>query len=115
MRGSRSCSGHDGPHKTPHLSLQSPGILREFGVVRRCNPFPHTPELIGKGLQGFLLIPPPGPASPRGSYSTRQLRALIAHIEVDWRAQTKSHVAMHDANHSLSSIYREGSRSSPHA
>src|ERR1019366_2924160 len=58
MRGSRPCSGRDGPHEAPHLSLQSPGVLREFWVVRRRNPFPHAPELIGKGLQGLLLIQP---------------------------------------------------------
>src|ERR1017187_8144397 len=107
MRGSLSCSGHDGPHKAPHLSLQSPGILREFGVVRRRNPFPHGPELIGKRLQGLLLIPPTA-FEAKGFILDQAVRALIAHIEVDWRAQTKTHVAMNDASPSLSSICREG-------
>ena len=107
MRGSRPCSGRDGPHEAPHLSLQSPGVLREFRVVRRRNPFPHAPELIGKGLQGLLLIQPTA-MQPKGFILDQAVRALITHVEVDWRAQTKNRVAMNDAYHSLSGICREG-------
>src|ERR1035441_4249529 len=107
MQGSLSCSGRDGPHEAPHLSLQSPGVLREFGVVRRRNPFPRAPELIGEGLQSLFLIPPTA-LQPKGFILDQAVRALFAHIEVDWRAQTKNRVAMNDAYHSLSGICREG-------
>src|ERR1019366_3179037 len=36
------------------------------------------------------------------------VRALIAHLEVDWRAQTKNRIAINNAYHSLSGICREG-------
>src|ERR1035437_1667538 len=107
MRGSRPCSGRDGPHEAPHLSLQSPGVLREFWVVRRRNPFPHAPELIGKGLQGLLLIQPTA-LQPKGFILDQAVRALITHVEVDWRAQTNNRVAMNDPSPSLGGIGRGG-------
>src|ERR1700676_2600121 len=107
MRGPLSCSGRAGPHEPQHLSLQSPGVLLEFGVVRRRNPFPHAPELIGEGLQSLLLIPPTA-LQPKGFILDQAVRALIAHVEVDWRAQTKTRVAMKDADHSLRGICHEG-------
>ena len=107
MQGSLSCSGRDGPHEAPHLSLQSPGVLREFRVVRRRDPFPHAPELISKGLQCLLLIPPTA-LQPKGFILDQAVRALITHVELDWRAQTKNRIAMNDTYHSLSSICREG-------
>jgi hypothetical protein len=106
MRGSLSSGGRDGLHEASHLALQSPGVLREFGIVRRRNPFPHAPELIGKGLQGLFPIPPTA-LQPKGFILNQTVRAIISDAEVDWRAQTKNRAAMNNAYYSLSGIGRE--------
>jgi hypothetical protein len=85
MRGSLSCSGRDGLHKAPHLALQPPGVLREFGIVHGRNPSPHSPKLIGEGLQGLLLIPATA-LQPKGFILDQTVRAFKSHVEVDWRA-----------------------------
>jgi hypothetical protein len=62
--------------------------------------------LIGEGLQGLLLIPPSA-LQPKGFILQQAVRPLIAHVEVDWRAQTKNGIAVKDAYDSPRSIGRK--------